>query len=253
MAKSQIRWNPNDETELRKAVRNFNQQRRRALAKDPASAEYLPAVKRMKEVRAKAQSETRRGFGQIVKELRSISKPGALTKVETVAGVTTTKYEMDRIKHLEKRANLKAKAKQRYTDVDYKKGLDDPEIQREFKQRHEVLELKKPDEFKKYAELLEKNLSLAQLQANAEQYKANYIKAIEANMGEYAETMIKTIKQIPAEALGKLTIGNVDTKIEFYYKFATVTAKFNRVAEIFSKAGYKMAYDSSVSDADYGE
>lgn len=249
MAKSQIRWSGQDEKELRLSVRNWNQNIRRRLERDPAAIEYLPAKRTMKEERVKAQAGTRREFVQQTKSIRAFGKPTAAEKVVTPGGVTTTKWQLAEAKKLQKRVNLRAAANRRKYDTDYKKGLDDPEIQALGRKKEVVWELQKPSEFRRQMEKMEKKLSLAYEMEGYEQYKKNYIKSLNDNLGEFAETLINAVNKIPAQALFDFTNKNAETKIEFIYGGIQAQSKFNRIAEHFIDAGWPVAdYDETLDD-----
>lgn len=69
-----IKWRDMDAQKLSKAVRNFNQKRRRLIAKNPELEKYLPEAKSIRTL--KREIKTRRTFNQTI-TLKSILSSNA--------------------------------------------------------------------------------------------------------------------------------------------------------------------------------
>lgn len=92
-----IRWKPEEKTELARLVRNYNQKRRRAIAKGiPESA--LPGVVRGRELRDKV-IETRKDLKREMAELQRFMKAD-LNEITNYGQVKLTKYELKEAERL---------------------------------------------------------------------------------------------------------------------------------------------------------
>ena len=112
-----IRFDPAYNAEIRRAVRNFNQKRNRAIKR---GFRNLPPQMKVSEL--KARYEKRSDLNRELKLIKAFSKEDALETVETSGGVTAIKWEVQYLK-----GNLKA-AKEFYDRKIYKLSALDTDL-----------------------------------------------------------------------------------------------------------------------------
>lgn len=229
-----IKYTASDEERLKKAVRNYNQQLRRELKRDASKAAFLPEKKSLKVERIKVQAGTRKEFKQVEKWLTKITEPKALERVETLSGIKTTKYEVDKAKETIRRLNLHIANERKKTSIDPLKGLADPEIMQKLKKKKLGMETKSPEEFKKFVAHAEKMLSSAYQNEGFEKYKENYIKALKS-VGIENDELMGLINKMNAKELYRFTMESPDTKIDFVYDPQKLEDIEERILERFAE------------------
>lgn len=101
-ADAPFKLNMYERSRLQTAKNNFESKRRRILAKNPDAAEYLPPKLTMKQLVSYVQNEG--NVNELVNMLRSFSKKGAETPVKSSKGKTSTKWAVDTITQLKRKA-----------------------------------------------------------------------------------------------------------------------------------------------------
>lgn len=96
MADNLIRWRRSDYAKLGKAVANFNRQVIKAENKNVTEIDYLPELKKYKNV--KDAITTRREFNRVINALSRINKTDALDLVFMKSGQATTNWEFHEMK-----------------------------------------------------------------------------------------------------------------------------------------------------------
>lgn len=102
---SQIRWRESDKSQLRKAVRNYNDKINRIVKKDPTLAGLMPA--RVKVSDLSAGINTRAEYNQWMKRLTSFTKRGGEKQYYPENFVKWNKREDTRLKNAVKKFNDK--------------------------------------------------------------------------------------------------------------------------------------------------
>lgn len=101
-----IRWRTSDISELRRTVRNFNQQRRREIARNPESVNYLPDALSLRKLRK--EITTRAEFNRETKSIKKFANPKMRQPVKTSGG-KKSKWEIGVVKQKTSIVNKKNK------------------------------------------------------------------------------------------------------------------------------------------------
>lgn len=88
---------------LSRAVSNFNRRISRAIEKNPAAAAYLPERQSARELRRGIETAAERQ--RVIKELNRFQAPQMQRTVQTEKGFAVTRWELNRVKRMNERAN----------------------------------------------------------------------------------------------------------------------------------------------------
>lgn len=191
---SKIRWKPDDEKELRKAVKNFNAKINRVAKKDPKNKNALPEKVTLKDL--KDLINTRQDLKREINSLKRFSKRGA----EALVDLPDNKYNLKTTKWQKTEMNRRAgiinrKRKKRLEDVmntplysrgeslGYKRGdigMGDAEINQLQPIKAFTPSMNRPDLKAKF-KTLQKESQNSFWDAKDEQMKRNYLKGLLEN------------------------------------------------------------------------
>lgn len=202
--RNNFNWKPNDETELKKAVKNFNAKVTRQIKKNPDNAKYYPEKVSYKELKELVKS--RHDLNREINSLRRFSKKGAEEIVELPGynkhNISLTKWQKEDMQRRTYNINKKrARRRKAISEIEmtdrgektgYKKGdfgmgsIKDLEMA-PMTAFTDAMELR---DLKGRARALRKESSSEYWNEKDEILKQNYIEALERN---YSESDVKEI------------------------------------------------------------
>lgn len=201
---SKIKWRDKDIRELQRVVRNFNQKISRVAKKDPTKAEFLPRKISVKALQGRIG--TRKDFKRELSSLQRFSKRGAEKIEVTESGLTLTKYEIKEVKNKVRITNIKRAIERKKLTIDEKKGTMGQVSSQNLRSKTFSLN-KSQKEWEKFVESLEKEIASRFKVENLENYKQNYLDAIEKFLGGAGEKLYNLVKEVDIE---KLFINSVE-------------------------------------------
>ncbi len=209
-----------DEQELRKAVRAFNEKRRRILKKDPEAVSFLPEVRSLREERKALFVETAPQRKTRIADIRRFGEKGAEEVVTNKHGLSVTKYEVELLREYTRRRNIVAAHKRKNPPPGYKRGIDDPSVEGGTKK----IEFDFDDMDKRQFNAKKKRMGNSfggkrTLSKNRgdERYKTNYMKAARSQLGKWGKRLARMINAIPAARMVELAKDNQFLTIPFEY------------------------------------
>lgn len=210
MAKpSKIRWKDNDKQELKRVIKNFNEKVNYWNKKEPQFIEQRPDTVKFSDIKDKIFS--RRDLKNFINKFKRFSKRGVEEIKETKEGVILTKWEQKELSIQRRSINLARKKKAEELDIKAKESETEVLIEKM------SVDKVRPSGFEKYKKSLEKEfLSNFNTLLN-EQYKDNYIMAINTELGFYGKEIIEIVNKIDLEVFVKNSLINPFLRIEFCY------------------------------------
>ena len=177
MAESFIRWKRGDYIRLSKAVAKFN---RKVSSLQPSELKYLPPMRDYKDL--KNEIVSRKELNRIINSLRRFNVEGVEAKVTLPSGQEITKWEYRELKLARNRAiKLREREKEAVLSGEKFQGMGSEKLS-QYNQSIEYmnrLETYRGSEFKEAKELIEHIGSMQYELTRAEQYRKNFMKALE--------------------------------------------------------------------------
>ena len=219
MAKyNRIRWRDSDQKELRRVVKNFNAKIDYQRKINPDMSDILPSKVTVKDI--KANIMTRRDLNFELSRLRAFSKRNATDIKDVKGGTRTIKWEYDQAKRMLRRINARKKQERKKANVSTEKGtmgsiaknnLNDKQFRGD----------SGPQSWEKFVDSLLKQHSDLYWARADENYKNNYLHALQQIMGssdsEYFKAIEEIVKNIPSQYLLKAQYDNPILSIDFIY------------------------------------
>lgn len=213
--------------ELQKAVRSYNEIIRRMQKRVEYKDVILPETTSVKEIKSRIQNQN--DLRREINSLRRIKDKSAKDIVTNSAGVKYTKYEKKEItikyRTARRKQSMELKKRQQTPvtvsgeKTGYNRGqmytnrLEDLEV--ELKNRSKTARNK--SEFRKFTGRLERILSSDYNASRMELFKNNYMKAINYELGAYADEINDIVRKIPSDKLVDLYYRDQDMDIDFVY------------------------------------
>jgi hypothetical protein len=209
-----------DEQELRKAVRAFNEKRRRILKKDPEASSFLPEVRSLREERKALFVETAAQRKTRIADIRRFGEKGAEAVVTNKKGLSATKYEIELLREQTRRRNIVAAHKRKNLPPGYKRGIDDPSVEggtRKIDFKFDELDKRQLSAKKKRLKQSVGGGRILSSNNRDEQYKTNYMTAAKGQLGKWGKRLARMIASIPAARMVQLAKDNHLLTIPFEY------------------------------------
>lgn len=189
-----IKWRDMDAQKLSKAVRNFNQKRRRLIAKNPELEKYLPEAKSVRSL--KKEIKTRKTFNLTINSLQRFSKKGSEKLVALQSGTIITRYEKQeaRYNYLRKerfKANIRKKA-----NVSTEKGTMGTIREMNLVPSKFNLETVDAKRWRKFFNSLEKQARSEYYTNKDKHYARNYKIAIKQQLGKFSDDILTLLDKI---------------------------------------------------------
>jgi len=248
MVQSKIRWRQSDYDELRRITRNFNQQRRREIARNPAAERYLPKPVSLREL--KKSITTREEYNFFKRELPKFGKKENRAAVSTSGG-KKTKWEINFIKKVTKKVN---KRNQNYRNKlnavrVFSEGIDTGFLRGQMGNARlkdfEPIEFdagKSTRDWKRFVQSMERQFFQKYDDDRIVTWKSNYIKAIDNNFYgpefKLKHNELKAmIKSIPNDKFGEIINTHEELTIDFIYGADEAEARLDLIIDLL---GYEL-------------
>jgi len=208
-------YGPRTNTEVRRAVKNFNAKITRELKKDPGAAAWLPDRVSVKAF--KAENVLRKDVNASLARLRRFSTPGAAAPVELNNGLTRTVWEVREtfaaaeITNKRRARDLKSLAPSTERGT---MGLVEANNLRPLQIHPEKMSL---SDWKAKQHTAEREAKAAYNQLRMIEYKANYITAVRNNLGAFGEPILKLLQNVSPAKMVEGYKGNPVLNIDFIY------------------------------------
>lgn len=189
-----IKWRDIDTQKLSKAVRNFNQKRRRLIAKNPELERYLPTPKSVRTL--KKEIKTRSTFNNVINSLKRFSKKGSEKLISLKSGVVVTKYEKQEARYnfLRKerfKANIRKQA-----NVSTEKGTMGTIREMNLAPSKFNIETVDSKRWRKFFNSLEKQGRSEYYTDKDKQYARNYKIALKQELGKFGDDILTLLDKI---------------------------------------------------------
>lgn len=192
---------------LRSATRNFNQQRRREIARMPEAADYLPGPRSLRKLKKQITTEPELKFE--IESMKSFADPKEHTVLTGDSGLKMTKWEHDYLSQKVEKINQQRQKERERANISPDRGtmhsLKDNDLLPKTFNFQNVPSGKKALQGGKAFELWKKSVENQAREhyyiEKADIYKENYLKTVRANLGKDGKKLYELIKKIPANVL----------------------------------------------------
>ncbi len=189
-----IKWRDIDAQKLSKAVRNFNQKRRRLIAKNPEMEKYLPEAKSVRSL--KKEIKTRSTFNNTIKSLQRFSKKGNEQLIELSSGAIITKYEKQEARYnFLRKERFKASIRKK-ANVSTEKGTMGTIREMNLAPSKFNLETVDAKRWRKFFSSLEKQGRSEYYTDKDKQYARNYKVALKQELGKFGDDILALLDKI---------------------------------------------------------
>lgn len=214
---SNIKWRKSDQVLLSNTVRSFNAKRTRLIKKVPELEDFLPEKLVIKNI--KESIKTRKDFNRAIKSFQRFLKKGAEKTVYTKQGVKTTAYEVGEMRIKVAAINRERARILKKMKPSTEKGTMGSIKQNSLMPKQFNLENMSVQAWQKFVESVEKQSASSYWTERYKQYKENYLKAFDNQLGgtPKAERIRKLIEAMPAEQLDAAYYQDPNLQIDFVY------------------------------------
>lgn len=194
-------------TDLRSATRNFNQQRRREIARTPAAADYLPEPRSLRKLKKQITTEPELKFE--IESMKSFADPKKHAVLTGDSGLKMTKWEHDYLSVKVEKINQQRAEERKRANISPDKGtmhsLKDNDLTAKTFNFQNVEKGKKALQggraFDLWKKSVENQARDSYYNEKADIYKKNYLKTVRANLGRDGKKLYELVKGIPARVL----------------------------------------------------
>lgn len=213
--KSKIRWSEQDKREITNTVRVFNSKLTRLAKKNPEIADYLPSRINTKTLYDKI--ETRADFKRELNSLKRFMRKGAEKPILTDTGIKTTAWEKREVGLKVQQINARKTRERKEANISTYKGTMGSIEANNLKPKMYNIDKIKERDWKKFIANVEKQVQSKYTNTLYQQYKANYLKAVDNIMGVVGTEVKRIINQIDDETFYKLYYDDPVLQIDFVY------------------------------------
>lgn len=243
--RSKIKWRQIDESNLTNLVRQFNAKVGRLVKSNPDLSEALP--KRLTKAEFKENIRTRQDYNREVNKYKRFLRKGAENIKEFKQGVKITEWEKKELDIMARTvSNARRRELERVESVPlYDQGQPTGLTRgpRRFTQQERELQPKKIDlnkvspgrEFEMFREVLEKQARPDYFDARKEDYKQNYIDALDRAFGGRAANLIRMLEDTDAELIYDAGLSDSDLHIDYIYDPHDEDTKFSFLNGVWPK------------------
>ena len=195
-----ISWRSSQQQKLSRSVASYNAKITRALKAHPELIEYLPSKITVKEMKEKIA--TRSDLTRETKSLARLHQSNLIPKIND-QGVKSTEYELKELKYKVNRINRIRQKELNEMGVSSEKGTMGNIHSQNLMPKKFNFEKATKSNWEKLVESIEKQASGSYQYNRAENYKKNYLKAINDYLGADGAELYDLIKDMPAEHIFK--------------------------------------------------
>lgn len=244
----QIRWRENDVNELKRIIKNYNQKLRR-LRKKGVDADILPPSVTYNEI--KDNIATRNDLNKTINKYKRFSKRGAEKVITNSSGLSKTSWEFKETALSIRNINIRrSKERKRVEDLQVKSRGKKQGYTREYLPNERLDELSNKtnrsdkissnEEWNKFVESVEKQMTDKYSMEKKEMYKENYIKALKREMGGIPnlDKYIKELKKVSPDEFMKAYYEEQEGAIDFIYDPIELQNHFDMLVDIWVTRGF---------------
>lgn len=173
-----IKWRKIDEQKIRNVVRQFNAKLRRVERTDPHLAPYQPQYLNANSIIKELKQGTRQDYNKLLNRYQRYLREGGERIGETKAGVRRSRWEIREAKLDIATINARRRAELKRHPPSTEKGTMGTVASQNLKPRKDTTEEIPPNRWNDFVASLERQILMSGGRAKAEQYKANYLKAL---------------------------------------------------------------------------
>lgn len=216
MPKSNIaKWRKADEAKLKKLVKNLNAKIRRIEKNRPEIAALQPPKENLKALRESLKGMSRVDINYQFKKMENYLKKGAELPYTTKQGVNTTVWEKKEIDRAVRTINARNKALIQRYEPSTTKGTMGTIERNNLQPRKNRVNTIQPKDYNRYVSNLFKQVMQNDAERN-EQYKENFLKAVENVMGENSK-LYQVVKNMDSALLTKYYYTEPLLQLTFVY------------------------------------
>lgn len=216
MSISHIKWTDSQKKQLSRAVSKFNAKLTRERRKSPKSAYYLP--NRMSAKDLQKSITTRQELERLVKSVDRAFKPGAFTPITYETGVTTTKWELRELKLGVNRINkARAKILEKLPEAPTQVGAMGSIERNMLKPKEFKPESIKAKDWEAFVESVERQQRVSYYGERDQNYKNNYLRALQNELGVFGTEVADLITKMPASVVADGFLHSPFLNFDFVY------------------------------------
>lgn len=213
---NQIRWRDVDSRKIANLVRQFNAKITSVSKKHPELARIQPERIVSKELQDFLKKYDRATFNRYVGRLQRYLRKGAELPYTTKQDVTITNWQKREIDNNFRSINARRRAEMNKYQPSAEKGTLRTIEEGNLRPRKNTVNEIKEKNWGKFVENLEKQVLSYADNSRKEQYKQNYIRAIQNQFGD-SSPLINIISDIDSESLVKAYYSDPILQIDFVY------------------------------------
>jgi hypothetical protein len=245
-----IKWDANDEKQLRQSVKEHNARIEREIRHNPEFALVAPKKIKISEAIKEAKSGTRRDYNTLIKDIGNIKKKNAFDVIRYDNGIRITKYQDNLLRAKTRRINREREREiSRIRELDatvggertgLKRGeMGDERLIGLQPKKYRAGETSGRKEFNAFVNSVENAYSRANKQRALDQYKTNYLKSLKDNFSEFGDRyrqLKQTIEKLPPEVIDEIYRTEEHAKISFHYDKTEKLARLEILEDIWQNA-----------------
>lgn len=214
---SAIRWRKQDREKVSRTVQQFNAKLTRTLKKNPLWKTYLPDRLNVKEVLDKI--ETRQDFNRIINQYQRFLRRGAEAPLLTEKGVRTTEWQRREMAIQVATINRARTRERKAAGLSFFKGNMNLSKNWDLIPKKFDINTIGPKFWDKYVANIENQVRANYNSEKMEQYKKNYLKALEENYGGFEgyDRLRNMIEALPPEFFYRQYYDDPILQLDFLY------------------------------------
>lgn len=213
-----IRWKDKDIKELKRVIKNFNSKIDYTIKRNPYMSDILPSKVKYKDIRKNIQ--TRKDLEFELSRLKAFSKKNALDIVDVEGGARVIKWEYQQAKRMLNRINRRKQQARTEANVSTEKGTMGSIIKNNLQDK-QFAGKQGQKSWDKFLESLKKQYSDAYWSDADENYKRNYMHALDVCLGSgksiYYQKIKELIESLSAVDMIQAQYDNPILTIDFLY------------------------------------
>lgn len=229
MAKNyNINWRQKDVDKLKRVVKNYNNRITNIGKKHPELKEYLPNKITYSEVRN--QIETRRTYNTWINRLNRFTSKSA-QPIITKEGVKTTKYELREAQYALNSINRIRARERKKANVSSLKGTMGTIRDANLMPRKNNTQTIPTWKWDNYIKSLYNQSSEEWMRRQNQQYKDNFLSAINTEYGWIGSTLSSLVNQVPIDDLVQMLHDDPVLSIDFVYGEEDMVMRYNAMID----------------------
>lgn len=228
-----IRWRQKDEELVAEVVKRFNAKLRRLEKSHPELMPYQPEPLKKRDLIANLKAGTRADFNVLMNRYQRYLRRGSEQAVVTKAGVKTSRYIRAEASQAIQTINKRRRAQAQKVKTEHPGMGSDKELN--LKQRANNVDKIKPANWQDFTRNLERQLLSSGGMAKQQQYKENYLRALES-MGMSDTPAYVIVKSLDSYEVFEALTNNEDfLSIDFIYGEEAWADRANQISLLWNE------------------